>query len=150
VEKIVAFALGSLTYLSKLNPVSNLQHAFVLALREALSPSKEGLKCYTQDPLYTGPDKEALALADICVLNDPDAFLEADNNSILLSISPDIAVRQVIADICRPAMIIWDRDSLPFPTSVFLLDYRYHCFSTDKLQCQSGVTEGGKNASGGV
>jgi len=118
-DKIVAFALGSLTYLSEPNPDSVMQHALLLTLRKVLSPAHE-LKCYSQDPLYTTPDQEALAMAGVDVLNDPDAFLKVDDNSVLLSISPDVPVRQVIADLCRPVIIIWEREAAPYPSCVSL------------------------------
>lgn len=107
INKITAFALGSLTFQSQLSPANILQHALHLALSKLLIPSSQDLRWYAQDPLYTDPDKQALEAVGIAVLDDPHVFLEVDNHSIVLSIGPDVPVKQIITDISRPAVIIW-------------------------------------------
>jgi hypothetical protein len=42
------------------------------------------------------------------VLDDPRAFLEVDETTILICIGSDIPVHQIVADIARPAIMIWD------------------------------------------
>jgi hypothetical protein len=108
INKITAFALGSLTLKSQPSPINILQHALHLALGKLLVPAGQDLRWYAQDPQYTDPDKQALEAMGITVLDDPHVFLEVDSHSIVLSIGADVPVRQIITDISRPAVIIWD------------------------------------------
>jgi hypothetical protein len=92
------------------------QHALILTMRAILEnrsdqgsdPTKK-IQCFAQDPLYTEADEEVLSNAEITVLRDPRAFLEVDDDTLVISFSPNIPVRQIIADIARPAVMIWDR-----------------------------------------
>lgn len=43
------------------------------------------------------------------MIEDPRGWLEVDEHSILLSIAPNVPVKEIIADIARPAAIIWCR-----------------------------------------
>ncbi|KAL1842122.1 hypothetical protein VTJ49DRAFT_6001 [Mycothermus thermophilus] len=65
--------------------------------------------CIVQDPVYTPVDKQVLAEAGITVVDDPRAFLAVDEASVLVSINPDVPVRQIVADIARPAVMVWNR-----------------------------------------
>jgi hypothetical protein len=113
--KITAFALGSLTQSSEPCPPTILQHALVLALRRLLFPGDRVVKCYAQDPAYTDPDKQALAALGVTVLDDPRGFIEVDEQSVVLSIAPNVPVKQIVIDISRPAVIIWLPSDIPFP-----------------------------------
>ncbi|OTA93920.1 hypothetical protein M434DRAFT_11149 [Hypoxylon sp. CO27-5] len=59
------------------------------------------------DPYYQ--ERKVLETMGVTVLDDPWGFLEADESSIIISIAPDVPVRQIITDISRPAIIIWDK-----------------------------------------
>lgn len=59
--------------------------------------------------MYTEIDKELLQELGITVLEDPRAFLEVSDESIVLSFGPDIPVRQVVTDLARPAVFICDK-----------------------------------------
>lgn len=88
------------------------QHALVLSLKEILedrSGKKGSIKIYAQDPGYTGPAKEILAEHGITVMADPEGFLQIDEPTVVVSITPSICVRQIVADIARPARMTWDR-----------------------------------------
>ncbi|KAK3309457.1 uncharacterized protein B0T15DRAFT_506238 [Chaetomium strumarium] len=131
IRKVVALACGTMT---KANDHSSYrrsmaQHALALALRDHLSASAAhpttpgesnsssssrstvGMPCYAQDPLYTPLDKRVLEEDGITVVEDPAAFLEIDEASVVISVNPSIPVRQIIADIADPgpAIIIWNR-----------------------------------------
>ncbi|KAI2627448.1 hypothetical protein GGS26DRAFT_599331 [Hypomontagnella submonticulosa] len=130
VKDIVAFALGRLTNGQEFDYCCTYQHAFVLSiqrilsemttstkplgllqtLRKALSKNKvdHPVEVYAQDPAYLGPDREVLGAAGITVLNDPNGFLQVGETSMLVSIAANVPIHQVIADIARPAAIIWD------------------------------------------
>lgn len=107
IEKIVAVALGSL---SKDNcHRSAFQHAFVLALHEWLHTRQKSVRCYAQDPVYNAVDKVVLGAHGIEIIEDPHAWLEVDEQSIVLSCAPNVPVKEIVADIARPAVVVWDR-----------------------------------------
>jgi hypothetical protein len=114
VKKIVAFACGEMAHYDKHPWISRsaYQHALIITLRNILGESQgsiNNIECYAQDPSYTDVDREVLKRSGITVLNDPQGFLEVENSTMVLSFSPNIPVRQVIADIAQPAMMVWDR-----------------------------------------
>lgn len=90
--KIIALALGTLIIESQVRERTVLQHALVSALhstlvqRRILSVSSE--RC-VQDPAYTQRDRDILHSAELTVLDDPQAFLELDESSVLVSICPN-------------------------------------------------------------
>ncbi|PIG81944.1 hypothetical protein AARAC_002262 [Aspergillus arachidicola] len=114
ITKIVALALGSMQprSLDNWDHRSEFQHALALTLR-AIVGKRQGetsgnVQCYVQDPAYTEVDKSILKTYDITILEDPDAFVEIDGSTIVLTFAPDVPVRQIVADIARPAMMIWN------------------------------------------
>ncbi|KAI1110849.1 hypothetical protein F5Y14DRAFT_427654 [Nemania sp. NC0429] len=108
--KVIALALGSLVVRSQINKRSFLQHALISAIhstlvrRSILSASSEK---YVQDPGYTQRDKDIIHSAGLTVLDDPQALLELDESSVLVSIAANIPVADIVADTCRPGIIIW-------------------------------------------
>ncbi|KAI1741422.1 hypothetical protein F4680DRAFT_457944 [Xylaria scruposa] len=116
--KVIALALGRLIVRSQVDKRRVLQHALVSALRSTLV--HRGIlpvssEKYVQDPGYTQRDKDLIHSAGLTVLDDPQALLELDESSVLVSINANIPVGDIVADICRPGIIIWnDRGSL-FP-----------------------------------
>lgn len=119
--KVIALALGSLIVRSRINKERFLQHALISAIhstlvhRSILSASSEK---YVQDPGYTERDKNLIHSAGLTVLDDPQALLELDESSVLVSVAANIPVADIVADICRPGIIIWDdraRGSLNLP-----------------------------------
>jgi len=108
--KVVAFALGSMFLDSQTNEHSTLQHAFLSTLPGLVSPvAKSGeFNIFAQDPLYCLRDKQVLQAENITVLDDPLGFLEVDESTVGLSIGPDCPVKEIILDISRPAVIIWE------------------------------------------
>lgn len=67
------------------------------------------IQCFAQDPSYIETDKLVLAEHGVTVLDDPRGFLQVDDQSVVLSFAPNICVRQIVTDIARPALLIWDR-----------------------------------------
>ncbi|KAE8141823.1 hypothetical protein BDV38DRAFT_268116 [Aspergillus pseudotamarii] len=114
ITKIVALALGSMQPRSMGNwdHRSEFQHALALTLRDLVGKRQGGtsgnVQCYAQDPAYTDTDKSILKKYDINILEDPDAFVEIDDSTIVVTFAPDVPVRQIVADIARPAMMIWN------------------------------------------
>lgn len=108
VSKIVGFACGTLDHERTL-----FQHAMLLTLRDLFSKDEEtsevtAIPCYAQDPIYDETERSVLEKAGITVLEDPEGFLQVDESTVVVSIAPNISVRQIIADIARPALLIWD------------------------------------------
>ena len=115
-NKIVAFALGEMCQevnsdmLRGVQEGAAFQHAMILSLRDALSrPNSENIACYAQDPAYSEVDKTLLRDYDIKAVDDPEGFLQVDNSSAVISCSPDVPIREIIADIACPALIIWNK-----------------------------------------
>ncbi|KAI1365213.1 hypothetical protein F5Y08DRAFT_328197 [Xylaria arbuscula] len=109
VTKVIGFGLGFLVAKSRVFERCVLQHALVSVLGQRFSVSSS---VYVQDPVYTQRDRNILHSAGLTVLEDPQGLLELDEYSILLAISPGIPIKDIVADICRPSIIIWDS---PFP-----------------------------------
>ncbi|KIX05454.1 uncharacterized protein Z518_06326 [Rhinocladiella mackenziei CBS 650.93] len=114
VNKIVAFACGTmaLTDQESWSIRSTYQHALITTLRDDLSElqqTQHSIQCCAQDPAYTDTDRDILQKSGINVLDNPQGFLEVDDSTVVLSFGAEVPVRQIIADIARPAMMIWDR-----------------------------------------
>ena len=113
ITKIVAFACGPMTDVKhrRRTERSLFQHALLLTVREVLN-SKNGtdgrITCYAQDPAYADVDKLVLEESGISVLDHPEAFLEVDDSTVVFCAAPDVPVREIVSDIARPAMMIWD------------------------------------------
>ncbi|KAL2020086.1 hypothetical protein VTK56DRAFT_8890 [Thermocarpiscus australiensis] len=112
VNSIVAFACSTMS--AKKGELRTIyQHALILTMRDILSSrrceEKPEISCFAQDPIYTDIDEEVLRRAGVAVLQDPRGFLEVDDQSLVISFAPNIPVRQIIADIARPAVLICDR-----------------------------------------
>ncbi|CAK7202955.1 hypothetical protein SEUCBS139899_005682 [Sporothrix eucalyptigena] len=67
------------------------------------------VECFAQDPAYDAADRTVLAMEGISVLEDPYGFLAVDETSVVISVAPSVPVRQIVADIARPAAMIWGR-----------------------------------------
>ncbi|KAL3492343.1 hypothetical protein BJX62DRAFT_203230 [Aspergillus germanicus] len=121
VRKIVAFGLGTLTGLEdEFHSARALaQHAALGSMVEVLgkrraqqnNPSPNttsNIKVYVQDPAYTDVDIALLHSIGITPLDDPKGFLEIDAETLVFSVSPNVPVKQVVADVCWPAAMIWN------------------------------------------
>jgi hypothetical protein len=116
VDKIVAFACHRLSTPERAERVA-AEHALVLSIRDffiqrlnaAATATATAVPCYSQDPVYEDVDREVLAELGVTVLEHPRAFLEVDESSVVFAQAPDIAVRQVVADLARPAVMVWDK-----------------------------------------
>ena len=109
VDKVIGFGLGSMALGRDFMRVRHgLQHAILQSIRDLLlQRGAEKVGCFVQDPMYQLLDKEILGNTGITVLDDPRAFLEVDANSVVVAFNPSFPLRQIIADIARPAVLIW-------------------------------------------
>lgn len=109
IDKIVAVSLGSISRIEREENRSAFQHALVLTLREWLQTLQKTFSCYAQDPVYRPMDRALLGEYGIEVIDDPCAWLEVDEKSILFSCASNVPVKEIVADIARPAVVIWER-----------------------------------------
>ncbi|KAF3384982.1 5'-AMP-activated protein kinase subunit gamma [Penicillium rolfsii] len=111
ISKIVGLALGAMSYQYDSRPRCYIQHALLLTLRKWLVEREktEDVVCHAQDPGYRSVDREILHEHGIEVINDPQAWLEIDDKSLVFSVSPNVPVKEIVADIARPAIVIWER-----------------------------------------
>ncbi|KAJ5898018.1 hypothetical protein N7504_008306 [Penicillium tannophilum] len=147
ITKVVAVSLGCLSYLQ--NQAQDrpgrhaYQHALVLTLRDWLKKKNGVAKVpsYVQDPEYMDVDRVLLAEHEVEVIEDPMAWLEMDDFSIVVSIASNVPTKEIITDVARPAVVIWNKvgdedydkrgeDSLTDPCSarVRALMEGYDCF----------------------
>ena len=108
IDKVIGFGLGSMALGTDLNRVRHcVQHAILQSIRDLLlQRGAKKVGCFVQDPMYQPDDKEILGNAGITVLDDPRAFLEVDENTVVVAFNPSFPLRQIIADIARPAVLI--------------------------------------------
>lgn len=111
INKVLGVALGPISkYPGISRTPTAMQHALLLALREWLSQrTQEGLRCYAKDPVYAPVDELVLGSHGVEVIEDPRAWLEMDEASILYTCAPNVPVKEIVADIVRPAVVIWER-----------------------------------------
>jgi hypothetical protein len=86
------------------------QHALTIVLYQLLQKKTNNtIKHYAQDPAYTAVDILALSLHGCEVLEDPQALIEIDDDSVVFACCPGFPLKDITADIARPAMLIWDQ-----------------------------------------
>ncbi|KAI0977569.1 hypothetical protein F4678DRAFT_477607 [Xylaria arbuscula] len=126
-DKFVAVALGPLNLGGQNCDRSLDQHVLVNAIASALISfniqCSRDAKIHFQDPAYTQLDRDVLTSYGYTVVDDPQGFLMLDDNSILVSISPDVPVKQIVVDICRPAIIIWNKENFKDEYTDYSSDY---------------------------
>lgn len=108
ITKVIRFGCGGLLS----NSLGWYQHALILTLKSILASRYYGItrnkiRCYAQDSGYIDADKRVLDESGIAVLDNPDGFLKVDDSSVVISFSPNWPVKQIVADIARPAILMW-------------------------------------------
>ncbi|CAG8162735.1 unnamed protein product [Penicillium olsonii] len=115
INKVIGFGLGGFSrrmipYKSATRAMT--QHVLLRVLKDWLQKKTGGKSpCYAQDPAYNSTDTQVLQENGIEVIDDPCGWLEVDEQSMVVSIAATVPVKEIIADIARPAVIIWDRVS---------------------------------------
>jgi hypothetical protein len=113
INKIIAIGCSTITWADDDPMIPSIaQHILALTVRDVLAtsygPGSHEIKCYAQDPIYTPVDEQVLCHEGFVVVDDPRAFLEVDEASVVISLAADIPARQIIADLTRPAILLWD------------------------------------------
>jgi hypothetical protein len=110
ITKVMGFGLGDLTCSR-----TRTQHAALLTLAHVitkLSQSREGVRadqpvrCFAQDPAYTQTCVAVLADRGVTVLEGVEGFLATDDETIVLSRSPNVCVKQIVTELARPAILV--------------------------------------------
>ncbi|KAL0935191.1 uncharacterized protein CTRU02_209782 [Colletotrichum truncatum] len=70
------------------------------------------IPCYTQEPDYTHISRRFLQNHDFTVLDGVKGFLEVDDTTLVFTCSPNVPVKQIVAELARPAIIVWDADKM--------------------------------------
>ncbi|KAI1140590.1 hypothetical protein F5Y05DRAFT_323011 [Hypoxylon sp. FL0543] len=128
--QIVGFGCGTLSNGRIQEDYSLTQHAMILSLQKVLTkmkPENKGVRasirkllsnggefdamdnvvrCVVQDPAYTDLDKEVLKGKGFAIEDDPRGFLAVDEKTVVVSISANAPVQQIICDVARPVAII--------------------------------------------
>lgn len=92
-----------------------IQHAAALTMATVLGRrfrvDKKPLAILTQDPAYTANDKALLTNKGFQVIEGRGslAFTHVDDNTLVFSCHPDVPVKQIVADIARPAAMVWNK-----------------------------------------
>ncbi|EGD92384.1 hypothetical protein H112_00046 [Trichophyton rubrum D6] len=113
INEIVAFACGSISgdrkgpsdayWAARSRERSSYQHPMLRTLQGC-----HEVQCFAQNPIYTSVDSKVLGEAGITIVADLEGFLQVDDAAVVVSLYPNAPVKQVVADISRPAVIIWD------------------------------------------
>ncbi|KAI5925354.1 hypothetical protein F4810DRAFT_708740 [Camillea tinctor] len=107
INKIVCFALGEPS--NDIQP-RMMQHAMITTIADMISERfGTNVRKLTQDPGYSEITKDCLRIHGFGVIDTPglvSGYLEIDNNSIVVSIYLPQPIKQMIADLARPLMII--------------------------------------------
>ncbi|KAL9066406.1 MAG: hypothetical protein Q9157_007151 [Trypethelium eluteriae] len=113
ISKVVCFALGPPSYKGEKEQEeyqlgrSHSQYAAALTIAKIFEDRfGSSVGCFAQDPIYSERDKAFLRSIGFTPLDDPKGFLKVDAQTLVLSISPNVPVKQVIADIQWPAAMV--------------------------------------------
>ncbi|KAK7425969.1 hypothetical protein QQZ08_007551 [Neonectria magnoliae] len=114
ITKIVCFALGPLARLDWEPRRSHTQHAAALTLARILkSRTGHDVQCYSQEPLYTDACRQILNDNGIIVLDGVKGFIELDSSTLVFTVRAGVPVKQITADVAKPAVMIWATVSSP-------------------------------------
>ncbi|RAL13433.1 uncharacterized protein BO97DRAFT_413415 [Aspergillus homomorphus CBS 101889] len=110
IDNLVAFSCGSIFG----EFAAGIQHAMLLLIMNLFGVGggdglcEELLACSVQDPNYKEWDKETLMALDMKVVDDPQGFLDVEDESIVFTCASDVPVKEIVLEIARPAIIIWE------------------------------------------
>ncbi|VUC37014.1 unnamed protein product [Clonostachys rosea] len=120
INKVVCFGLGSLAWSIEIEDEryepeervysAIVQHAAALTIANVIGKRLNvgSLAVFCQDPIYNDADKRVLAEAGIQVVGGRGGlgFTYIDEDTVVFSCHPNIPVKQVVADLDKPAILI--------------------------------------------
>ncbi|KAI1817646.1 hypothetical protein GGS20DRAFT_508461 [Poronia punctata] len=130
INKVIGFGLGTVSYLPFYHAPNTdypyaetapeephfRQHVAAMILAEELSAvSNTPVELFLQDPEYKKVDTEVLTNYGFCLVGPAGArgFALIDERSLVLSSCPGFPLRQVLADMPRPAAVVLNSTSSP-------------------------------------
>ncbi|KAI1662377.1 hypothetical protein F4813DRAFT_385091 [Daldinia decipiens] len=142
INKIIAFGLGQIGDLELVSPIrmfdvqSYREHALLLTIARALNERKgtnqgSNVAVYLQDPAYTTVCKSVLSgTYGFRIINGFGArgFTMVDENTLVMGHHPSFPLREIIADIARPAAMCWPP---PDPTRFQNVSQRHIIYASD-------------------
>ncbi|ORY60059.1 uncharacterized protein BCR38DRAFT_488248 [Pseudomassariella vexata] len=117
ISKLICFGLGTMEedFVDKLDPKpwrSMTQHAALMTIVDLLE-ERQGhrIPIVAQDPWYTEDTRDILECDNVDVAEGYGslAFTQIDSQTLVYSVNPSVPVKQIIADIARPAIMICNR-----------------------------------------
>lgn len=110
VTKVVCFGLGEL--FPEREPSNSrrcTQLAAALTMARVLNQrTGRSIRCYSQEPRYSQVCRKVLGRLGFTVLDGAKGFLEVDNSTLVFTSCPDVPVKQIVTELARPAVIIWN------------------------------------------
>ncbi|KAK5626296.1 hypothetical protein RRF57_002011 [Xylaria bambusicola] len=109
-RKIFGIALGSMRATTEINRQnSTAQYCLLQSMGELIAKAAQSneICCFAQDPDLSPPVIEALSNIGIQTIDDPQAFLDLDDTSVVITSAPNIPVMQIVTDLARPVAIMW-------------------------------------------
>jgi hypothetical protein len=108
IDKIICFGLGCFRIKADLRWLrrSYTQHLAAVTIRDVLARKQGGVAplMYAQDPGYCDDGIAYLKRhLDIQVLKDPEGFRVLDSNTFVVTVSPNVPVRQIVVDLTHDA-----------------------------------------------
>ncbi|KAI8629859.1 hypothetical protein F5Y19DRAFT_62223 [Xylariaceae sp. FL1651] len=107
INKIVCFGLGNDIAMASFEKTS--QHPAALTIKHILEDiCKHEVKLMTEDPAYTYDTEAVLEDHDFIFIDGcgVGGFLEVDENTVVFCVNVGARVKEVLADLVRPAVII--------------------------------------------
>ncbi|KAI0547403.1 hypothetical protein F4679DRAFT_597636 [Xylaria curta] len=109
VNKVIALGLGKIGEVRPGPPQTFYEHAAALVVRRAVQDvsSAPTVSLLVQDPAYTNVCKQILRESDFDIIEGFGAkgFALIDNNTVVLAHHPAFPLREILADIARPALV---------------------------------------------
>ena len=140
IDKIVCFGLANFhdpkgddtRQLSR----SHTQHLAALTIASVLEErfGLDNVCIIAQDPAYMETDQDFLRKIGIEPVKDPKGFLEITETTLVITVYPNICVRQIVADNRWPAAMIW-------ATTQATLEEEFQCRSEDLMWTDRKMTE---------
>lgn len=87
---------------------TNTQHAAALTIADILNKSPSTFPILAQDPEYCDLDEQLVSKLGITIVEDPKGFLAVDDKTSVISVACNVPQNQIIADLARPAGILWN------------------------------------------
>ncbi|KAI0428751.1 hypothetical protein F5Y09DRAFT_357428 [Xylaria sp. FL1042] len=124
INKVIAFGMGCIGIVDQGPFQSYYEHAAALVVAKAAGEvsSCPNVTLLVQDPLYTDVCKKVLREFGFGVIEGFGAkgFALVDDSTIVLAHNPEFPVREIIADIARPALICMKKEEPANATGIVL------------------------------